>query len=395
MRVALISNSLPPEPATGGAQHYVANLAQHLGERHEVLVLSGAENCRLEGVSCVHLPALRVLRPTEALPAKAFWHLRDQWLPSVHRATRIHLRDFAPDVVGTHEPQSLSASVFTAVASLDLPHVHTTHDLNLLCARLTMTRNGEFCGGRCSSCSLQRIVRGRLVARHLHWLIAPSDDYRRRHVEAGIVPASRAVTIRHGAQPGTARIRSRRDGALRIGFIGALSPHKGILTLLAAFRRGPADWTLTVAGDGPLEERIREEAVREARINHVGYVSGEAKDAFFDGLDVLVIPSEWEEAATLVAAEAAVRGLPSVVSDRGGLPETPEARIFPAHDANGLLAAIRWFADSPDRLREASTRLLDQQACFLWSRHVAEVEDVLGMAVRQRGSATVSLRDGS
>lgn len=382
MRIALISNSLPGEPATGGAQDYVADLAQALGERHEVLVLSGAENCMLDGVRCVNLPALRVLRPTEALPAKALWHLRDQWLPSVHRAARVHLRDFAPDVVSTHEPQALSAAVFTGVASLGLPHVHTAHDLNLLCVRVTMTRGGEFCGGRCASCSLQRVVRGRLVARHLHRLIAPSENYRRLHIEAGIVPASRAVTIRHGAPPGTTRIRSRRDEGLRVGFIGALSPHKGILTLLAAFRRAPAAWTLAVAGDGALEEHIRDEAARDPRVRYAGYVSGQAKDAFYDGLDVLVIPSEWEEAATLVAVEAAVRGLPSVVSDRGGLPETPEARIFRAHDASGLLEAIRWFADGPGRLLEASTRLLDQQARFLWSRHVAEVEEVLATVAR-------------
>ncbi len=382
MRVALISNSLPPEPATGGAQDYVADLAQELGGRHEVLVLSGARTCVLEGVDCVRLPVLRLLRPTEPLPAKVLWHLRDQWMRSVHRAVSAHLRDFAPDVVHTHEPQSLSAAVFTAVEARALPHVHTTHDLNLLCARVTMTRGGEFCGGRCPSCSLQRVVRGRLVARHLHRLIAPSENYRRLHVEAGIVPAPRAVTIRHGAPPGTARIRSRREGRLRVGFIGALSSHKGILTLLDAFRRAPAEWTLTLAGDGPLETRIREEAARDARVSYAGYVSGEAKDAFYDSLDVLAIPSEWEEAATLVAVEAAVRGLPSVVSDRGGLPETAEARIFRARDARGLLEALQWFADSPDGLLGASTRLLDQQARFLWSRHVAEVEEVLAKVVR-------------
>lgn len=384
MRVALISNSLPPEPATGGAQDYVADLAQELGGRHEVLVLSGARTCVLEGVDCVRLPVLRLLRPTEPLPAKVVWHLRDQWMPSVHRAVSAHLRDFAPDVVHTHEPQSLSAAVFTAVEARALPHVHTTHDLNLLCARVTMTRDGQFCHGRCVSCSIQRLVRGRLIARHLHRLIAPSDHYRRLHVEAGVVPAARAVTIRHGAPAGTARARSRSGtGPFRIGFIGALSPHKGVLTLLDAFRAAPADWTLTVAGDGPLAGRIGAEAARDSRIGYVGYVAGAAKDAFYDGLDVLVIPSEWEEAATLVAVEAAVRGLPSIVSDRGGLPETPEARIFPAHDRQRLLEEMHWFADDPERLLETSTRLLDDHDRYLWSRHAAEVEELLTAVVRE------------
>ena len=78
----------------------------------------------------------------------------------------------------------------------------------------------------------------------------------------------------------------------------------------------------------------------------------------------------------------------AVVSDRGGLPETQEARIFRAHDAAALLEAVHWLGDSR-RLLEASTRLLDHQGRFLWSRHVAEVEEVFATAaLTPRGGAS-------
>jgi glycosyltransferase involved in cell wall biosynthesis len=375
MRIALISNSLPPEPATGGAQDYVADLAHDLSERHEVLVISGAASA-LEGINCVRVPALRVLLPTESAVSKAAWHLRDQWMLGVHRAVTDHLRRFTPDVVHTHEPQGISAAVFTAVAQTRVPHVHTAHDLNLLCVRVTMTRDGRFCGGRCASCLVQRTVRGRLVARHLDRLITPSDHYRKVHVNSGIVPAQRALTIRHGARPGTTRLRSPSPDTLHLGFIGNIGPHKGVLTLLDAFRRAPPGWRLSIAGEGVLSGLV-EKAQSDSRIAYLGYLEGARKDAFYDALDLLVIPSEWEEAATLVAVEAAVRGLPAVVSDRGGLPETPEARVFPARDVEALLRAVNWFLASPERLEDASGRLLAHQDRFLWSNHVERVERVL------------------
>jgi len=63
-------------------------------------------------------------------------------------------------------------------------------------------------------------------------------------------------------------------------------------------------------------------------VTFLGHVTGEAKEAFFDEIDVLAIPSEWEEPAALVGTEAAARGIPVLVSDRGGLPELPEAQVF-------------------------------------------------------------------
>lgn len=43
---------------------------------------------------------------------------------------------------------------------------------------------------------------------------------------------------------------------------------------------------------------------------------------------VMLVPSVWEEPSGRVAAEAMVNGIPPIVSDRGGLPETAEAGGF-------------------------------------------------------------------
>jgi glycosyltransferase involved in cell wall biosynthesis len=163
-----------------------------------------------------------------------------------------------------------------------------------------------------------------------------------------------------------------------------LSPHKGVQTLLAAFRELDEPWRLLVAGDGPLAPEVAEAARVDDRIEWLGQVSGDAKDSFFDALDLVVIPSEWEEPATFVAVEAAVRGIPAVVSDRGGLPETPEARTFRAGDSDELVRAVRWFLLEPNRLEEASTRLLAEREEFEWPTHVARLEQLFEQVVAER-----------
>ena len=391
MRLALIATLLPGD-GPGGAEAYVGASARSLSERHEVVILTGSSVGSIDGIETVRLPRLPVLSRTAPRAGRLLWHALDQWLPHVHVAVARELRRIRPDVVVTHHPQGLSAAVFTAIAEARLPHVHTAHDLNVLCARTSMTRGGEFCGGRCAGCLVQRKIRGTALRSNVARLIGVSRYVCERHVRAGIVPREKAEAIRLGAEPGRQRLRRLVDGEARLGFIGTLAAHKGILTLIEALRRTPEPWRLSVAGTGYLERQVAEAARRDPRITFLGHVSGAEKDEFFDALDLVVIPSEWEEPATFVAMEAAVRGIPAVVSHRGGLPETPEARTFRAGDPDELVRAISWFVEEPERLEEASMRLLAASGEYEWSTHVARVEELLQAVVAERAARQVAPR---
>ena len=380
MRIALVAGRLPPA-RMGGAELYVARLATALAERHDVLVATSAGGDAL-GTTRARVAGLRDLAADAPLPGKLVWHALDQWLPPTHLQLVRALRTFRPDVVHTHEVQGMSAAPFTAVAQLGLPHVHTAHDLNLLCARTTMTRGGRFCGGRCRACLVQRSIRARLARLRLDHLIAPSQSLRDAHVRAGVVTPDRVTTIPNGAPEAATRTRKARN-PLNVGFVGRLAQHKGLHTLLGAFEGAPPHWRLVVAGAGPLAGRVEELARRDGRLRYAGYVDGAEKDAVFDELDVLVIPSECEENAPLVAVEAAVRGLPAVVSDRGGLPETPAATVFRSGDPRALVDAV---GSLEPHLQAVSEELVSRRREFLWSTHLARVEATLE-ATASRASA--------
>ena len=373
MRIAIVSSYLGSQ-VTGGAETYVADLARSLSNGNDVVVFSATGSDVSVDAPVIQLPGQAPVEHDASLPRKTAWHLRDQWSLNVHRALSRELRRFAPDVVQTNNVQGLSAAVFTATANV--PHVHTAHDLELLCVRTAMTRAGRRCAGRCADCLIQRAVRVPLARRSVDHIATVSAAVGRRLVEAGAARADQVSVVRLGVASTDGRARSFDPPSLRVGFLGSLTRHKGVKTLLEAFRTAPPTWSLVVAGKGPLEENVRAAAANDGRIAYRGHVSGEAKDALLDSIDVVVIPSECEEAASLVGVEAAARGIPAAVSNRGGLPETPEARTFRSGSAEDLGRALAWFCEG-DRLARASERLLARHWDFMWSRHAEQLEAIL------------------
>jgi glycosyltransferase involved in cell wall biosynthesis len=383
MRIAIVSSYLGSQ-VKGGAERYVGELARSLSNGNDVVVFSATGSDVSVDVPIVELPGQAPVKHDAPFPRKTAWHLRDQWSLNVHRALSRELRRFAPHVVQTNNVQGLSAAVFTATAGV--PHVHTAHDLELLCVRTAMTRAGRPCAGRCVDCLIQRGVRVPLARRSIDHIAAVSAAVSRRLVEAGAARVDRVSVVRLGVPPTPGRLRRFDPPSLRVGFLGALARHKGVQTLLRAFRSAPATWSLDVAGEGPLEGDVRAAAAGDARIAYRGHVSGEEKEALLDSLDVVVIPSECEEAASLVGVEAGARGLPAVVSNRGGLPETPEAHTFTSGSAEELVRALAGFCEG-DRLARASERLLARHEDFMWSTHAERMEAILRSVAGNRTSS--------
>jgi len=82
-----------------------------------------------------------------------------------------------------------------------------------------------------------------------------------------------------------------------------------------------------------------------------------------DGADIAVVPSTYEEAFGLAALEPMAKGIPVIVSDRGGLPEIvaheDTGLVVPAGDEGGLRAALdRLLADPAERRRMGEAGVL-------------------------------------
>ena len=132
-------------------------------------------------------------------------------------------------------------------------------------------------------------------------------------IEAAVIPNAIRVpaSVDHAeALPG---------GILRLGYIGRLHPRKGIENLLEACKLlQDRRWSLTIAGSGrrrymrSLQARIDRLGL-SAAVRLVGEVYGAAKRQLFESIDLMVLPSHAESAATAVA-EALAFGVPVIVS---------------------------------------------------------------------------------
>lgn len=110
-------------------------------------------------------------------------------------------------------------------------------------------------------------------------------------------------------------------------FIGRWIPNKGIEELLKAYALNDFnedEWPLTILGDGPLKPRILRliDELGLKNINLPGFVSDKTKENLLSSAKWLLAPANTQEDLGLTPIEARNVGVPSIVTNDGGLPES-------------------------------------------------------------------------
>jgi glycosyltransferase involved in cell wall biosynthesis len=384
MRVALVVHGLPPRERTGVETH-VAALAKALGRAGaEVLVLAVRKDCdlphlaerreRREGYNVdwlvVNEPPRDVLQ--QAVP------------PGVAEAVGNWLDREQPDVVHVHHLKGLGWKVLEEVRARGVPLVLTAHDAYAFCHRVAHLRPDlQRCAAigdaqRCARCDLAvGALHGRTELGDWHMGVFPDEvDARAREAllcalegNPGDLELTTCIELRRAAdalrvralqcadvvlaptlhllaklaRAGIERERmqlspygietedlaelpapAREDGRpLRFGFLGGMSKHKGAHVLLEAFR-GVHGAELDLFGDStdrPYVERVRAQCAEiGARWN--GAYEQRDLPAILARLDVVCVPSLWDENAPFVIREAFAAGRPVIASRTEALQES-------------------------------------------------------------------------
>ncbi len=171
-----------------------------------------------------------------------------------------------------------------------------------------------------------------------------------------------SVRVIHNAVADSFKGFSPPAGHMRFGFIGSFMKVKGLDLLLDAFRRVRADFpgcTLSIAGAPRLKfGHALYAAERNAPgVIWAGEVQGEGKEAFFDAVDVLCVPS-LDEPFGLTVLEGAMHGKPVITTDRTGagfVVDEAGGGVVKAGDVQALAEKMRRFAQMDQAaLRECS-----------------------------------------
>ena len=160
--------------------------------------------------------------------------------------------------------------------------------------------------------------------------------------------------------------------------VGRMVVHKDYPTLFSALSMlAEKNFTLLIAGDGPLEDTLRRDCIGRGLAHKVRFC-GVCEDVaeLYNAADAFVMSSEIE-GMPMALLEAASMGLPAVVTDVGGNAEIVKNEIsgflVPPKNPAELAAALRSVMHaSPERRRSMSRAA--RQLCYERYRIAAIVE---------------------
>ncbi|MGD8200627.1 glycosyltransferase [Ornithinimicrobium sp. W1679] len=174
------------------------------------------------------------------------------------------------------------------------------------------------------------------------------------------------------------------DAPVQVGYVGRLTPHKGVAVLLDAVATHP-EVELTVVGAGPQEDELRQRAAEAGlreRVRFAGTATQEELPGLLQGMDALAVPSlttpGWVEQFGRVVVEAMAAGVPVVASDSGALSDVvgEAGLLVPEGDPAALGESLLRAAREPgtwERLRGAG--LERAQECS-WEQVAQHYDDV-------------------
>jgi glycosyltransferase involved in cell wall biosynthesis len=359
MKVLFVGNLY--HPYNGGAERILRILAEGVVRvGHQAVVVSGTKErgCavrEINGVKAYYLGIKNLYWPFDGYrphPAiRALWNAIDIYNVPAGRAVGRVIDAEQPTFVHTQNLAGLSASVWSAVMSRGLPLIHTLHDYWLICGRSTMFHQGRVCERICAPCRAFSAPRRRL-SRKLDFVVSSGEFLLRKHFEHGLFvdgPPTHAIHNASDIEIGELSDGGRAGGQLRLGFLGRIEPSKGIDVLLETMVKIPQGWEMYVAGRGSqrYEPGFRKQYESE-RIKFLGFVRPRE---LFAQIDVLVVPSVWNDPLPTVIFEAYAHGIPVIGSSRGGIPEQVEdgttGFIFDHSRSGDLERVVRRFIDDP------------------------------------------------
>ncbi|MEH7178752.1 glycosyltransferase family 4 protein [Neobacillus vireti] len=147
--------------------------------------------------------------------------------------------------------------------------------------------------------------------------------------------------------------------------VGRIVQEKGFETIIEAAqvaKDSGKEIYFVIAGKGPMLERYRK-MVSEKQLDHyvafIGYVSDEQRNALLVNSEIAVFPSLYEPFG-IVALEAMILGIPTIVSETGGLKgivkHSKSGLLMIPGNADSLLTNIDFLLQNPENAKEIGVK---------------------------------------
>lgn len=258
----------------------------------------------------------------------------------------------------------------------DVIHLHNLESRELVYLRFYLNSKGKNIRTVCTMhdlVTLDRIVgllESNTLAKQLDMVVAPSQFMLAKLGEIDSTTKNHFSVIYNGVPFRLVGEKSKLK-PLKLLFAAELNEHKGGVYLLNAwakiFRSFP-DVKLIIAGEGAAKDfliRLTHTLGLSKQVDFVGWLSQSQLNDLFDCDCILIVPSMIGEAFGLIAAEAAMAGVPVIAHNIGALPEVVKDAqtgfIVAAGDTQQLSHAMSRLISDPD-LRKVMGKAAHEQA---------------------------------
>jgi len=318
-------------------------------------------------------------------------------------------------IIHIHSLQGFEEKFYQEILSLNLPVVVTLHDWYLICPRVQMfTPWGERCaynpGKHCPACYMGKtkitkylkwnnIILSRLlflipkirkgVKRYEnHWkkgiaflkgvrkIIAPSEYVKSQFESFGLREITRIPYGIRGIEIKSGTYKRR------LGFVGTIAPHKGLHILLEAVKDIPEDFTLNIFGKIGNEQYFNrwKGLINNKRIFYKG--EEQSQKLMYASIDILIVPSLWEETYGIVIDEAYRAKIPVIASRIGGIPEHivegKSGYLFEAGNSDELRDRINYVLNNYQMIKWEFPPVMDIQK---YAKNLEEIYTEMGSGI--------------
>jgi glycosyltransferase involved in cell wall biosynthesis len=397
----LLFNSLYYPNVIGGAELSAQLLAEGIKLKGiEPVVVCTDEQSRTDFVNGVKVYYLRTPnlywlcrgRPLRGMQQgflrKILWHGIDSCNFAIKKQVQEIIDFEKPDIAHTNNLAGFSVYLWKVLKKNRLPIVHTIRDLYLLCPRTNMFKHGRSCRRQCLGCKLFSFPK-KALSQYVDEAVGISRFILDFHLRSGYFPKAAATCVIPNpllSNNGAAGERKlSKQGRLRFGFVGSLSEHKGIEILLQQFSRLDADLVVFGKSLVPDYQHQLELTYGQPNILFKGWESDVAK--IYRDMDVLIVPSLWNEAFGRVVIEAFSFGIPVICSNKGGLPELIEQGVtgwvYDADNAAQLRKAVEYVIEQPEIVSQMSGACVEQAGRFAIDEITEKYIEVFSMVLNK------------
>jgi glycosyltransferase involved in cell wall biosynthesis len=287
------------------------------------------------------------------------------------------LNDVKPDIVHVQEiDHELSPSILPPIREHGIPVVQTLHDYKLLCPNTNFYCRGAVCE-RCAGGAYYRAVLNkckrnsrmasllacvetyyqhlsRIYEKNVDLFFVPGGFLQKKLAESGF----KARMVRLPIFVDIDRFQPVYEPSEYFLFFGRLVELKGVQTLFEALRHVNSSLHLYVAGEGELEESLKQHARQHSlsNITFLGYLDAESLIPMVQRAAFTVFPSKCYENYPVSILESFACGTPVIGSNIGGIPDIIQdgrsGLLFEPGNPQQLAERIQFLADHPEKSTE-------------------------------------------